>query len=97
MKKNIKYLKKIQKLQEEIDREKQKIMDYFEKMIDEYNLMEILTPEIIKSIAEQISKNREDNDIYILINDNKDNLEAQKKENNNDWDWKARKRSTKQN
>ncbi|WP_288867292.1 hypothetical protein [uncultured Sneathia sp.] len=84
MKKNIKYLKKIQKLQEEIDREKQKIMDYFEKMIDEYNLMEILTPEIIKSIAEQISKNREDNDIYILINDNKDNLEAQKKENNND-------------
>lgn len=84
MKKNIKYLKKIQKLQEEIDREKQKIMDYFEKMIDEYNLMEILTPEIIKSIAEQISKNREDNDIYILINDNKDNLEVQKKENNND-------------
>lgn len=84
MKKNIKYLKKIQKLQEEIDREKQKIMDYFEKMIDEYNLMEILTPEIIKSIAEQISKNREDNDVYILINDNKDNLEAQKKENNND-------------
>jgi len=84
MKKNIKYLKKIQKLQKEIDREKQKIMDYFEKMIDEYNLMEILTPEIIKSIAEQISKNREDNDIYILINDNKDNLEAQKKENNND-------------
>lgn len=84
MKKNIKYLKKIQKLQEEIDREKQKIMDYFEKMIDEYNLMEILTPEIIKSIAEQISKNREDNDIYILINDNKDNIEAQKKENNND-------------
>lgn len=84
MKKNIKYLKKIQKLQEEIDREKQKIMDYFEKMIDEYNLMEIITPEIIKSIAEQISKNREDNDIYILINDNKDNIEAQKKENNND-------------
>lgn len=84
MKKNIKYLKKIQKLQDEIDKEKQKIMDYFEKMIDEYNLMEILTPEIIKSIAEQISKNREDNDIYILINDNKDNLEAQKKENNND-------------
>jgi hypothetical protein len=84
MKKNIKYLKKIQKLQKEIDREKQKIMDYFEKMIDEYNLMEILTPEIIKSIAEQISKNREDNDIYILINDNKDNLEVQKKENNND-------------
>lgn len=84
MKKNIKYLKKIQKLQEEIDREKQKIMDYFEKMIDEYNLMEILTPEIIKSIAEQISKNREDNDIYILINDNKDNIESQKKENNND-------------
>ena len=65
MKKNIKYLKKIQKLQDEIDKEKQKIMDYFEKTIDEYNLMEIITPEIIKSIAEQISKNREDNDIYI--------------------------------
>ena len=86
MKKNIKYLKKIQKLQDEIDKEKQKIMDYFEKTIDEYNLMEIITPEIIKSIAEQISKNREDNDIYILINDNKDNIEAQKKENNNDRD-----------
>jgi|GEM_PF-5733997 hypothetical protein len=86
MKKNIKYLKKIQKLQDEIDKEKQKIMDYFEKTIDEYNLMEIITPEIIKSIAEQISENRENNEIYIVINDEKDKLEVQKKENNNDRD-----------
>lgn len=79
MRKNLKYLQKIQKLKDEIEKEKQKLIFAFEKAIEEYDLFEILTIDTIKNIAEQISDKRDDKEIYIILKDEKE----YKKQNKN--------------
>lgn len=78
MKKNLKYLKKIEKLNLEIKKEKEKLVDTFEKYIDEFNLMEILTTDRIRDILEQIYENKNEKEIIIMLTDDKDKLKKNK-------------------
>lgn len=83
MKKNLKYLKKIEKLNLEIKKEKQKLIDSFEKYIDEFNLMEILTVDRVRDILEQIYENKNEKEIIIMLSDDRNKL-SKKREDIND-------------
>ncbi|MDU4652159.1 hypothetical protein [Sneathia sanguinegens] len=84
MKKNLKYLKKIEKLNLEIKKEKQKLIDSFEKYIDEFNLMEILTVDRVRDILEQIYENKNEKEIIIMLSDDRNKLSKNRKEDIND-------------
>lgn len=84
MKKNLKYLKKIEKLNLEIKKEKQKLIDSFEKYIDEFNLMEILTVDRVRDILEQIYENKNEEEIIIMLSDDRNKLSKNRKEDIND-------------
>lgn len=78
MKKNLKYLQKIEKLNLEIKKEKQKLIDTFEKSIDEFNLLEILTVDRIRDISKQIYENKNEKEIIIILTDDRDKLTKNK-------------------
>lgn len=78
MKKNLKYLQKIEKLNLEIKKEKQKLIDTFEKSIDEFNLLEILTVDRIRDISKQIYENKNEKEIIIMLTDERDKLTKNK-------------------
>lgn len=80
MKKNLKYLQKIEKLNLEIKKEKQKLIYTFEKYIDEFNLMELLTVDRIKDILEQIYENKNEKEIIIMLTDDRNKLTKNKNE-----------------
>lgn len=81
MKINYSYLKKVEKLEHIIGEEKRKIIEIFEKLIDEYDVIDVLNYEVLNSVFKQISEQKYDNEVHIILPEKTKELKKEIKEN----------------